>query len=136
VNAERLTDAEIAGWAEIPPGPRRGVHIDSRILSAAMTEIQEHRKREAAVRALHKPHSIYEECGHNHDPDDDGVVYVEDVGYSCSLLYKICDQCCAEGDYQSENCAGYHDHGPDLPICATIRALDGDKPEDGEKHGT
>lgn len=78
------------------------------------------------VRALHKPYSIYEECDHDHEPDEPDVVQVEDIGYTCAKLYDICNVCCRDDgrwDGQSEGCAEGHEHGPDLPYCKTIEAL-------------
>lgn len=93
----------------------------------------------AAVRELHQPYGIYDECNHAHtDQDlDDGTAF--EVGgdfYSCAdgLLYWACTACCTfrydDGEIieQSETCAnGGHGHGHAKtgPICPTRAALDG-----------
>jgi hypothetical protein len=79
----------------------------------------------ARVRALHKPFGIYDECGHDHEPDDPGVVHVDDIGYTCAKLYDVCYHCCTDSGDNHIGCAEAHDHGPGKPICATIAALDG-----------
>ena len=38
----------------------------------------------------------------------------------------VCRLCCTDGEDQHETCAIYHDHGPNRPICPTIRALGGE----------
>lgn len=39
--------------------------------------------------------------------------------------YSICRVCCmdSDGDYQTEDCATYHDHGADKPVCETVKAI-------------
>lgn len=80
----------------------------------------------AAVLDIHRPWKIYDDCGHRHqDPDEPGVIDVEDVGYTCAagLMYSICRSCCTSGEYQTEDCATYHAHGEDQSICETVAAL-------------
>jgi hypothetical protein len=82
-----------------------------------------------AVRDLHKPYGIYDECDHDHDgKDGPDVVLVEDIGFTCAKLYDICSACCEPHAGQSLFCSEAHDHGPDKPICATRRILEGPKP--------
>lgn len=91
----------------------------------------------ARVREMHQPYKVYDECDCDDDAKNDGRhVEVEAAlatsstgiscfGWTCNHLYTACDECCTEGmGYITEHCAIYHDHGPDKPICPTIRALD------------
>lgn len=91
----------------------------------------------ARVREIHQPYKVYDECDCDDDAKNDGRhVEVEAAlatsstgiscfGWTCNHLYTACDECCTEGmGYITEHCAIYHDHGPDKPICPTIRALD------------
>jgi hypothetical protein len=76
------------------------------------------------VAALHRPFRIYGECDHGDDEDHGGnkVVSVEEIGETCEagFMYEVCRECCCGCDsYQSEECASYHNHGKDKPICKT-----------------
>ena len=89
-----------------------------------------------AVLALHRPHRIYEECDHAHQEGDSGVIDCWDF-LTCedAYLYSICSACCsgdAEPPEQAEDCATYHSHGKDGPICSTVRAVNsvGGEPRD------
>jgi len=78
-----------------------------------------------AVRALHQPFGIWDECAcTDEQKDNDDHTEIEDVGRTCVKMYDICVACCTENDYQREGCVDGHDHGPDKPICPTIGALD------------
>jgi len=91
-----------------------------------IVRIRELEARVARVRAVHWPFTVYDDCGHDHKPEDAGVIDVDDIGLVCGYgkVYDICASCCADdGESQSENCLG-HEHGPGHPICATIAALD------------
>ena len=82
----------------------------------------------ARVRSLHKPFRLYDECGHDHEYNEPGTRYIEELSnVTCEdgFLYEICDECCAHRGEQSKECLDDHDHGPGKPICATIAALDG-----------
>jgi hypothetical protein len=75
---------------------------------------------------LHRPHSIYEECGHDHTPIEAGVFEVEDVGLVCKegWLYDICRACCCDAvGEQTEQCADAHTHAQGLSWCETARIL-------------
>lgn len=74
------------------------------------------------LRKLHRAYGIYTECVHDHEPDDPGVVFVDDIGYTCEKLYDICAECCRDGNNQSEACLT-HDHGPNKAICKTAEVL-------------
>jgi hypothetical protein len=84
----------------------------------------------AAVRKLHKPFRIYEECDHDEHGDDADLIECEDFT-TCEdgYLHSICTECCTTDVYgtreQTENCAGAHRHDDARPLCATIAALDG-----------
>ena len=75
------------------------------------------------VLELHIPFKIYEECGHEHEEGEVGVVEVDDVGLTCEkgLLYTVCRECDTVDGLVHE----FTDEG--LWPCRTIRALD--KPE-------
>ena len=79
------------------------------------------------VRALHRTVGIFDECDCDDDAKAEGHLDIYEVGLTCNKLYDICDECCRDDGYQTEECADYHRHGlPDEAyLCATIRALDG-----------
>ena len=81
----------------------------------------------ARVAAIHRPYGIYEECGHDHEPDEPGVTEVDDVGLVCAegKLYDICGSCCAHDFEGGQNleCAENHVHAKGEAICDTFSAL-------------
>jgi hypothetical protein len=89
--------------------------------------------RVAAVRKLHKPFRIYEECDHDADDHEDtDVDLIEcDDFTTCEAGYthSICTECCttewAGIRQQTEDCADAHRHDDARPLCVTIAALDG-----------
>jgi len=80
-----------------------------------------------AVRSIHKPFGIYDECGHDHTEEDlaSGFAVDANLHYACAdaLMYRICTECCTEGMGQSEACVSSHEHGPGKPFCRTIEAI-------------
>jgi hypothetical protein len=79
----------------------------------------------SAVRALHRPYGIYDECDHQHEEAGGDVIDASEIGLTCAKLYDVCRECCTDdGDYQGESCADGHEHGPDKPICKTAELLD------------
>lgn len=77
----------------------------------------------AAIRDLHSPFYLYDECGHAHVGDEPNVSEIENVGLVCEDGYEatICHQCCTGGSgYQTLECADNH---PGLICwpCATYR---------------
>ncbi len=95
---------------------------------ALVAEVRRLREREAKLRELHKPHGIYDECGHQHTEEDEilGIVDAGDAGLSCKKMYDVCTVCCdvADDGCQGETCVCDHDHSTDLPICKTREILD------------
>lgn len=98
------------------------------------TELAENtlRAKLDAVRELHHPFGIYDECGHNHEYLDggnlrEGVIEVKEVGLTCEegLEYWVCRHCCTDRGWQTEHCTIYHYHGKNEPACQTLRILDG-----------
>ena len=78
-----------------------------------------------AVRALHRPVGIYDECECSDEAKAEGHEDVEEVGLTCNRMYTVCAECCRDDVYQTEDCANYHDHKPDeAHHCPTIRVLD------------
>ena len=80
------------------------------------------------ITAIHRPYSIYEECGHDHEPDGPGVTKVDDVGLVCAegKMYEICVSCCMEGlssTGQTETCASSHEHKLGESICTTMKEI-------------
>ena len=74
-----------------------------------------------AVRALHRPVDIYDECECSDEAKAEGHEDVEEVGLTCNRMYTVCAECSRDDVYQY-----YHDHKPDeAHHCPTIRALDG-----------
>ena len=79
------------------------------------------------IAAIHRPYSIYQECGHDHEPDEPGVIDVDAVGLVCAegKMYDVCGSCCShdfEGGQDME-CAENHLHSEDEAICPTFSAL-------------
>ncbi len=103
------------------------LHLDAIAdLRELIARVRKLEARVARVRAVHWPFTVYDDCGHDHNPEDADVIDVDDIGLVCGYgkVYDICASCCADdGESQSENCLG-HDHGLGHPICATIAALD------------
>ena len=78
------------------------------------------------VRALHRSVGIYDECDCDDDAKAEGHLDIYEVGLTCNKLYDICDECCRNDGYQTEDCANHHEHKPgERYHCPTIRALDG-----------
>ncbi len=87
-----------------------------------------------AVRTLHRPVGIYDECECPDEAKGVGHEDVDEVGLTCNRIYTVCAECCRDDVYQTEDCAVYHDHDPDeAHHCPTIRALDGDADQDAQK---
>lgn len=83
-----------------------------------------------AVLDLHKPFTVWDDCGHAHDYNEDwtvpeGLTDVNDVGLVCEdgVSYVICRHCCCgDSDYQDESCVSAHGiefHDP----CPTVRVI-------------
>ena len=94
---------------------------------ALVAALREAQSTIARVAAIHRPYGIYEECGHDHEPDEPGVTEVDDVGLVCAegKMYDICGSCCAhdfEGGQDAE-CAENHAHAKGEAICDTFAAL-------------
>ena len=111
-------------------------HDDARVLIAAVNALpallDAAAERDAlaakldAVRALHRPVGIYDECECSDEAKAEGHEDVEDIGLTCNRMYTVCAECCRDDVYQTEDCASYHDHKPDeAHHCPTARALDG-----------
>lgn len=79
------------------------------------------------VRALHRSVGIYDECD---CPDKtEGHLKIYEIGMTCNKLYDICDECCRDDVYQTEDCVNYHEHKlGETYRCPTIEALDGYQP--------
>jgi hypothetical protein len=78
-----------------------------------------------AVLDMHSPYRIFNECGHEHDPVEPGLYYIDEVGLVCEdgYAFAICAHCCASDDGQTEQCASYH-VDPNLCYpCREIRAI-------------
>lgn len=61
----------------------------------------------------HKPFRIYDECDcPEEQKQDERHKNIEEVGWTCNLLYVVCAWCCADqgSGYQSEACANGHKH--------------------------
>jgi hypothetical protein len=86
----------------------------------------------SAIRSIHKPFGIYDECVCE-DKTTAAHTQVNDVGLTCALMYRVCEECCTSGDgfanYQTEECCDTHSHGKGDPICETARALRAMYPE-------
>lgn len=83
----------------------------------------------AAVRELHRPRRIYDDCGHTHTGDELGGEFVWEVpmvGAVCEagFVREVCVECCTTpGEDQSEACAAGHDPVACYP-CPTVLAIE------------
>lgn len=75
------------------------------------------------LRELHRPFGLYDECECD-DKSTSEHVNVLELGPSCIKLYDICQECCTDNEYQTEDCAGYHEHAPGSPICSTRAVME------------
>ena len=121
--------ADEAQWLQNGPKSLGGLFQRSADeLERLQAEVRRLREREAKLRELHKPHGIYDECGHQHTEEDEilGIVDAGDAGLSCKKMYDVCTVCCdvADDGCQGETCVCDHDHSTDLPICKTREILD------------
>ena len=109
-------------------------------IATALAALAERDRQLDAVRAIHKLWKVYGECDHDHQElGEPGVFDVDEIGYTCAYEYDVCGACCGM-QFQSEECATNHVHGPGKPICPTIAALDAPKagesaPAPGEEEG-
>ena len=90
-----------------------------------------HARMVQALRALHAPFGIYDECEHDHHEDDPEAVYIDGVGWTCDdgLLMTICRHCCTQLEYgQTEDCATDHVHLPGRALCPTLAIVEGMTP--------
>lgn len=49
-----------------------------------------------------------------------------EVGLTCNLEYEVCEECCCDDEYQSENCVVYHKHAIGKPVCNTRALIEGE----------
>lgn len=77
-----------------------------------------------AVLELHQSVGVYDECDCTDEQKLAGHEDVCDVGITCNLWYRICDECCRHNGYQTESCADYHHHSltQEHP-CPTVAAI-------------
>lgn len=77
-----------------------------------------------SVQDLHSPYKIYDEC-ECADKTTPGHVEIHEIGTTCSHIYSICRECCADDGYQTEDCANYHTHElGEEHHCTTMFQLD------------
>jgi len=81
-----------------------------------------------ALKALHAPYGVYDQCSHVHTERDPEAIYIDGVGLTCEdgLLMTICRHCCTQllrG--QTEDCATEHKHLPDYALCPTMSIVEG-----------
>ena len=72
-----------------------------------------------AVVELHQPFGIYDECGHQHDEGEPGVIEVDAVGLTCEegRIQTVCRGCDTEdGEVDEDTSDG------DWP-CPTLRVI-------------
>ncbi|AYN55823.1 hypothetical protein PP635_gp44 [Arthrobacter phage Auxilium] len=89
------------------------------------------RKQQAAmdaVRALHRPINVYDECecpDGTHPEEYDYIDCEDYVGCENSFSHYACEVCCTANDYITEWCSDTHDHTTESGcLCPTIRALE------------
>lgn len=99
------------------------------IQDEVLPALREHDMVRDRVLALHKPWRAYGECSCSAAEiaaRPEVHVDVEDCGLTCLVLYVVCRECCTHNEYQTEECATYHEHTLDPDDrCATVRALRG-----------
>ena len=74
-----------------------------------------------ALRDLHRPFGIYDDCGHGADEHTGKTItHCGDFETCLDPMYSICTTCCRDPDgEQTEECVREHGHGPRQPICET-----------------
>ena len=74
----------------------------------------------AAVKALHSPFEIYDECPHDdHKESDPGVLDIDDVGLTCAegLIQTVCRECDThDGEVHEDSSEGIYP-------CRTLQAI-------------
>jgi hypothetical protein len=91
----------------------------------------------AALRELHRPFGIYDECDclwrtdANKHRRPDHVVDCGEFDTCLDPMWFVCAHCCRDLDdsYQLERCHDSHDHGPGRPICQTTAIIDQQVPK-------
>ena len=102
----------------------RTADLDPFEVRALIAEVLALREQRGKVLAIHRPYRVYDECECTDEQLDDGRHReVEGVGLTCNFVHHICSECCCSDDYMTEECASSHEHGLDIPICPTARAL-------------
>lgn len=77
------------------------------------------------VADLHRSFGVYSEC--ECEDKNDGKHYdIMEVGLTCNLEYEVCEECCCDDEYQSENCVVYHKHAIGKPVCNTRALIEGE----------
>lgn len=63
-----------------------------------MSAIELIRAEVAEVRIVHRAYGVYDECGHDHQEEGNGVVDVNDIGLCCKdgLLWTVCFKCACD----------------------------------------
>ncbi len=95
-------------------------------IPALIARVRELEAQIAAVVAIHRVDTVYDECEHDHAEEDaaNGVVYAGEAGLTCAKVHDVCRNCCVNAlGGQSDICSDEHQHGPNEPPCRTIAAL-------------
>ena len=120
VAAERdaLADAIIGGIeiGDVDSRYHAALHIAGElhtVIQMLGAEIEQLRAGADSVRKLHREFTVYDECGHDHEKDEPGVVDALNVGLVCQEGYRrsICVECCtadSDGLCQGEHCYTNH----------------------------
>lgn len=80
---------------------------------------------DAALRALHRPLRIYDECDHLHEDGDPGVIDTgEYLTCEAEYRYSICAACCTDNPKWQEMAERCIEHDHSDAICPTTAILD------------
>ena len=99
-------------------GPCRQGAGEAREEGMSVDESRRLQAQVAAVKALHRPFGIYDECGHEHEEGQAGVLDIPEVGLTCEagLLYTVCRECHTYDGWRKRTRA--------INPCATVRILE------------
>lgn len=93
------------------------VKVIALIIRDLRSQLEARDKTISAVRAIHRQVII---CPEAEDEWNDPCPCGDPTSH-----YLICQACCTHNLDQTEDCATYHDHGPNKPMCLTTSVLDG-----------
>lgn len=95
------------------------------IIEAAISELQRLQEQVEAVKDLHKPIPVYDECEHDADRGCEPVELMVYIACSESVIGWACEICCYDEGYGFEDCPHAADHAgvPKSQSCPTAQII-------------